>query len=114
MNANKELVACCGLYCGACRSLLKGRCPGCRDNARAKWCKVRTCCIEHGYASCADCAQHADPDACRRFNNIISKAMGLLFNSNRRACVLRIREVGAAQFAEQMAAQKRPSLPRCG
>ena len=27
MVSNPDLAACCGLYCGACKSYLKGRCP---------------------------------------------------------------------------------------
>ena len=30
-----ELVAGCGLYCGKCGAFRKGRCKGCRENARA-------------------------------------------------------------------------------
>ena len=55
LEPKAELVARCGLYCGACGSYLKGRCPGCRENVKATWCKVRACCGEHSYASCADC-----------------------------------------------------------
>lgn len=48
-------VAYCGLYCGACKSQLKGKCPGCYGNEKATWCEIRKCCNEHGYATCADC-----------------------------------------------------------
>jgi hypothetical protein len=34
---NKDLVAHCGLYCGACGAYLKGRCPGCHENVKAGW-----------------------------------------------------------------------------
>jgi len=112
--ADSNLVAYCGLYCGSCRSYLKGRCPGCHENARATWCGVRRCCQERGYASCADCRDHADPNGCRQFNNVISKVMSLVFNSNRPACVLKIREVGLADYAALMARRRRQSLPRRG
>jgi hypothetical protein len=112
--ADSKLVACCGLYCGACGSYRKGRCPGCRENAKAGWCKVRTCCLEQGYASCADCNEHADPNGCGRFNNVISRLMAVLFNSNRQACVLMIREVGADGYAAIMAERGRQTLPRRG
>lgn len=40
-------VAYCGLYCGACKSHRKGKCPGCRENSKATWCEIRKCCQEH-------------------------------------------------------------------
>jgi hypothetical protein len=41
--ADAGLVGYCALYCGACGSYLKDRCPGCHENQRATWCKVREC-----------------------------------------------------------------------
>ncbi len=113
-TANKDLVACCGLYCGACGSYRKGRCPGCRENAKATWCKVRACCLERSYASCAECTEHPDPRTCRRFHNVIARVIGLVLNSDRRACVLKIRELGTERYAGFMAEQGRQSLPRRG
>ena len=89
-----KMVAYRGLYCGACRSHTKGRCPGCHDNAKATWCKIRTCCMEKGYASCADCKDFADPMACAKYNNLISKVFGFVFRSNRAACIAQIKELG--------------------
>jgi len=48
--ADKDLVACCGLYCGACGAYLKGRCPGCRENSKACVLKIRELGLE-GYAA---------------------------------------------------------------
>ena len=56
------LVAYCGLYCGACGRYLKDKCPGCHENQKAGWCKVRVCCVDNHYASCADCEQFEDPE----------------------------------------------------
>jgi len=53
--SNPDLVAYCGLYCGACGSYLRETCPGCHQNEKAEWCKVRVCCIDNQYLSCADC-----------------------------------------------------------
>ena len=99
-------------YCGACGAYLKGRCPGCHANVKATWCKVRTCCIEEQYATCADCTQHADPKSCRKFNNPIAKLFGLIFSSDRRACILQIRAIGLQEHAEQMAAAQLHSIKR--
>ena len=84
--ADVNLVAYCGLYCGACGAYRRGRCPGCHENSKATWCKVRSCCMENGHSSCADCKTPADPRECRKFNNFIAKIFGLIFRSDRRAC----------------------------
>jgi hypothetical protein len=109
--ADKNLVAFCGLYCGACDSYLKGRCPGCRENTKATWCKIRTCCMENGYSTCADCTKTELKD-CKKFHNLISKVMGLVFNSDRSACIGNIKEKGLEVFAQEMCAGKKQSIPR--
>jgi hypothetical protein len=101
--ANPELVAYCGLYCGACGAYRKGRCPGCHDNAKATWCKVRTCCGERHHTSCAECAETTDPRACPKYNNLISKLVGFVLNSDRAACIDQIRAVGLQGHSERMA-----------
>ncbi len=114
IRADIDLIAHCGLYCGACPKFLKGRCPGCRQNSKASWCKVRSCCQEHGYATCADCGTHEDPRTCRKFDNAIAKLFGLVFNSNRAACIAKIRLLGPLPYAEFMASHRLQSLPRRG
>lgn len=109
---NPELVAYCGIYCGACRSYAIGRCPGCRKSEKATWCKVRTCCINNKYATCANCTTHCDPRACKVYHNPISRLFGFVFRSNRAACIQRIREVGTTTFAREMAERRRYTLPR--
>lgn len=110
--SNTELVAYCGLYCGACGSYLRDRCPGCHDNAKATWCKVRLCCMEHEYASCADCEAYADPMECKKYNNVISKIVGFVLRSDRAACVRQIKRTGIQGHADAMAREKRPSIKR--
>jgi len=108
--ADAGLVAYCGLYCGACRGYLKEKCPGCHDNDKATWCKVRSCCAVNKYASCAECTTFQDPAACGKFSNVISKVIGFVLRSDRRACILQIRKIGIAGHAEKMAAGKRQSI----
>jgi hypothetical protein len=110
--ADPKLVAHCGLYCGACGSYLRDRCPGCAGNVKATWCKVRSCCIQNKFSTCADCKEKPDPKECAKFNNFISKVFGFIFNSDRRACIHRIREAVTEAFAKEMSEQKRQSLPR--
>ena len=64
-----NLVAYCGLYCGGCKAYLHSKCPGCHENKRAGWCKIRKCCIANGKLSCADCTVHATPAECKKFNH---------------------------------------------
>ncbi|HUW04987.1 MAG TPA: DUF3795 domain-containing protein [Williamwhitmania sp.] len=107
-----SLVAKCGLYCGACRSYLKGKCPGCKENVKATWCKVRTCCLENSYASCADCKSFANPMECKLYNNFIARIFGYLFNSDRNACITMIKQTGYYGFASYMAENWRQSIKR--
>jgi len=109
--ANKDLVAFCGLYCGSCRSYLLGKCPACKDNVKATWCTVRSCCLENSYNSCADCTQMALKD-CKKYNNFISKIVGFVLNSNRSACIQRIKEIGTEGFAVEMAELKIQTIKR--
>jgi hypothetical protein len=110
--ADVNLVAHCGLYCGACGAHLRGRCPGCHENHKATWCKVRSCCMENGYSSCADCRTISDPADCKKYNNLISKLFGLVFRSDRRACIVQIRQKGISAHAELMAAERKQSIKR--
>jgi len=111
--ADADLVAVCGLYCGACGSYRKGKCPGCSKNTKATWCKTRTCSEENHFGSCADCYRYPDPGKeCRKLNNPIAWVFSVLFNSNRSANLKHIREIGREAYAKEMAEAGRMSLPR--
>ncbi len=110
-TADKNLIAYCGLYCGACRSYLNGKCPGCQKNEKATWCGIRKCCISNSYNSCADCTSIA-PMKCKKYNTFISKIIGFLFKSDRNACLNRIKEIGYEGFANEMAASKMMTLKK--
>ncbi|MDR2928442.1 MAG: DUF3795 domain-containing protein [Cytophagaceae bacterium] len=101
-NKKLKTIGACGLYCGACRKYQSGKCPGCHDNENVSWCDIRKCCIERNITSCADCTDFSDLKACRKFNNFMGKVMGVLLNSNRFACIYRIREIGHEAFAAEM------------
>lgn len=99
-----QLIAACGLYCGTCPGFLKGKCPGCKGNEKAGWCKIRTCNAEQGYISCGECAEYAGRTReCKKLNNFMGKVFGLIFGSDRFGCIERIRKVGNEQFAREMA-----------
>lgn len=110
--ANPNMVAYCGLYCGACKSFLKDRCPGCHENFKATWCKVRSCCIESKYLSCADCKTFNDPKDCKKFNNPVSKVIGFFLRSNRSACIEQIKALGIEGHAKDMASNVRHTMRR--
>ena len=112
IQVDAGLVARCGLYCGACRSYLKGRCKGCSENVKATWCAIRSCCAEREIATCAECADFSDPRDCRKFDNLISRLFGLVIRSDRAACMDQVREHGLEGHAAAMAALGRPSIRR--
>lgn len=108
---NSALVAACGLYCGACRKYTKGTCPGCSGNGKAQWCKIRTCCRENAFRSCADCPGETYT-TCKIFNNRIGKIFALLFRSDRPACIARIKTAGYGQYAKEMHETKRQTIKK--
>ena len=104
-------VAYCGLYCGACKSQLKGKCPGCYGNEKATWCEIRKCCKEHGYATCADC-QLMPLKECKKYNNIFAKVIGFVSRTDRSKCIDRIKVIGVAEFAAEMKLAGRMTIKR--
>lgn len=112
ITADSNLVAYCGLYCGACKGYLREKCKGCHENEKATWCKIRSCCINNQYFSCAECKEFSDPNDCKMFNNFIAKIFALIFRSNRAGCINQIKEIGIQGHAEKMAEQKLQSLKR--
>ena len=112
ITVDRNLVAYCGLYCGSCKKYLNESCPGCHENRKASWCKIRSCNMEHGYASCADCKEFSDPKECKKFNNFISKLMAIVFQSDRPACIAKIKAEGYENFAAFMAENKFQSIRR--
>jgi hypothetical protein len=97
-----KLIAKCGLYCGSCAKYKSTKCPGCSDNVRATWCKIRSCNLENNYLSCADCMEFANPNDCKKFNNLISKVFAFVFKSDRPACIASIKDMGYESFAAYM------------
>lgn len=108
--ANTDRIAACGLYCGACRKFLVGKCPGCRENTQATWCKIRPCCKEKGISTCAGCQQ--DVKECKTYSNFVSKLFGLLFRSDRAACIRYIREHGGQAYAEEMTRRQAQTMKK--
>ena len=127
-------IAACGLYCGACRKFLSEKCPGCKQNEKATWCKIRSCCQENKFNTCAKqnekatwckirsccqenkfntCAECShDVKECKLFSNWIGKVFAFLFNSDRPACIRYIKEQGEQVFVEEMTKRKYQTIKR--
>jgi hypothetical protein len=62
-NKPKDLVGCCGLYCGLCgkyQSTAPSRCLGCRRGEQHSWCSIWNCCVKkHGFETCVECGDIA-------------------------------------------------------
>lgn len=110
--SSTQLIAACGLYCGACRKYRRNRCPGCRTPdseilslglPRNKWlqrCGIRKCCKTKGFSTCAEC--DTDVRCCEKHNGLVGRLFSLLFNSDRAACIRFIRKNGVEAFANWM------------
>ena len=108
----ERLIAACGLYCGACPQYLSDKCPGCKDNVKATWCKIRTCCSEKKIDNCAGCGDFSDVKNCKTFHNRVTSFFSFIFRSNREASIQHLRTLGGAAFVEDMVSKKRMTLPR--
>jgi len=111
-ESRSRLVSFCGLYCGECKKFINKKCRGCEQNAKATWCKVRKCCIDNGYKTCADCAQLDDIKDCKMLNNFISKVFSLVFKTDRVASLKYIKEIGLEGYAKEMAEKKQVSIKK--
>ena len=96
-----ELIAFCGLFCAECPKYARGKCPGCRENTKASWCKIRTCGLENGIANCSECKSEGIEE-CKIYNNAIGKVFSILFNSDRHACIRMIKQDGAEAFVNHI------------
>ncbi len=85
---------------------------GCHENSKATWCKVRSCCTEKHVKTCADCAEYPDPCACKKYDNFMSKLFGLVFKSNRAACIAQIKQLGLDGHAKAMAEMRTQTIKR--
>lgn len=106
-----ELIAACGLYCGACRKYKRGKCQGCSPQADGtaehrstdNWlhkCRIRRCVQEKAYHTCAEC--ETDVKECKHHNTFINRLVSMMFNSDRAACIRYIKHNGEERYAEKM------------
>jgi len=72
-----EETGCCGAYCRTCPVIKENKCRGCklgyadrtRDLSKAR-CKIKVCCIQRQYNSCADCETY---DECAIIQGFFNK-----------------------------------------
>ena len=57
----KNLVGCCGLYCGLCskyQSQAASRCIGCKPGEQHSWCSIWNCCVKkRNFENCTECEE---------------------------------------------------------
>jgi hypothetical protein len=60
-NEAKNLIGCCGLYCGLCnkyQSKAPSRCVGCQLGEQHRWCSIWNCCAKkHQFENCTECSE---------------------------------------------------------
>jgi len=67
--------------------------------------------MENNLTSCSDC-KTIELQECKKYNTFISKMIGYMLNSDRAACIGRIRETGYHDFSIEMADSKRQTIKR--
>jgi len=107
MADNEQLIGYCGIYCKKCPSFMSGKCDGCRGNSAKcavlyKKCKVRPCCIENGFYTCADCTIFASTKECKKYNPLFLKILSRIEGSNRSKGIEMIKSKGQAEFVAFM------------
>ena len=64
INEAKNLIGCCGIYCGLCskyQSKAQSRCIGCKLGEQHSWCSIWNCCVKkHRFETCAECSEIFD------------------------------------------------------
>ena len=103
MSRDEYLIGHCGIYCAECPSLSSGKCDGCRgDSAKAavvyKQCKVKPCCVENDFFTCADCTIFASTKECKKYNPLLLKIASWIESSDRSKSIEMIRSKGRAEF----------------
>ena len=100
---DENLIAYCGLYCGACPTYISGKCEGCRGNSAKcavlyKQCKVRPCCADNVFFTCADCTIYASTKECKKYNPLLLKIASWIESSDRSKAIEMIKTKGRAEF----------------
>jgi len=103
INTDENLIAHCGLFCGACPQYTSGKCEGCRGDSEKcavlyRGCKVKPCCEENDFFTCADCTIYSSTKECKKYNPILLKIASRVESSDRSKAIEMIRTKGQAEF----------------
>jgi hypothetical protein len=106
-TGNEQFIAYCGLYCKACPSFTSGKCDGCRSNSAKsavvyKQCRVKPCCVENGFYTCADCTISASVKDCKKYNPLLLRIASWVESSDRSRAIEMIQTKGRTVFAVYM------------
>ncbi len=101
-NSPVDLLSFCGLYCGNCSGYLgkmplMGKCAGCLENGGPPNCKIRECCKERGYRTCAECDTVED---CKLLNSFTHKVARIIFGSDKKGNLAKIKALGVEAFVQ--------------
>jgi hypothetical protein len=107
MENNEHNISYCGFYCNACPLLIKGKCKGCKGNTPDcavgyNACKVRPCCIENGYSTCAECKKYESVRDCKKFNPFMIRFGEFISRTKRTKGIEMIKEKGEQAFVDFM------------
>ena len=105
------MISYCGFYCAACPKYTNGDCKGCKgDNPKCavgyKTCKVRPCCIENGFDSCAKCDKYGSVKDCKLYNPLMIRFGQFITRTNRRKGIEMIKDKGEQEFLKFMSERK--------
>ena len=98
-KSDEVIVAYCGLVCTNCGAFKKGKCLGCHnDKPMNRNCKMKSCAMNKGYVTCADCTDFSDLKECGKLYNLISRFFGFIFHTDRIENLKQIRKVGLEKY----------------
>lgn len=108
---DETLIAACGLYCGNCNKYTSGKCAGCKENIKASWCRIRTCCQDSDIVNCSVCNKFSDPSFCKKYNSPVARIIGFVTGTDRAKCIALIREDGNKAYLKLMTEKHWVSIP---
>ena len=105
--SNTQLISYCGFYCESCPKFTKNQCNGCKgDDPKCavgySSCKVRPCCIENGFSTCAECNKFESVKDCKIYNPLLIRFGQFITRTSRRKGIELIKKVGEDGFASFM------------
>lgn len=105
-----EHIAACGLFCTNCGRFKKGKCEGCQVSPAFANCPARSCCMEKGIITCAECPDFTTIEeyrSCKKLNSFVAKVFSFIFRTDRPTAIHFLRDSGKdAYLAEKRSSGK--------